>query len=262
MVAGITGISALGSGTLNAPRAVHVDSQKNLYIVDTNHFRVQFWPYSTSNGTTVAGNANGTSSSGLNVRGYSNALYVDTAGNVYVSDGSYGRVVKWSAGALTGVLVAGNGTQGYGSGQLAYPIGITIDAQSNTFYIVDYSSHTVVAWPSGMTARAIVAGLNSTAGSTQDLLNNPWGIIRDTYGNLYVADTGNNRVQMFCAIGSSFSSSSTIAGIGLAQLSSRGLHLPTAIAFESQMNLYVADFANHRVQKFMRTHYTLDSLKR
>ena len=253
VVAGITGVSTAGSNTLNSPRAVYVDSQQNLYIADTNHFRVQFWPYGASNGSTVAGNANGLGGSALNLLGNIFALFVDTASNVYVSDGLYGRVVKWSPGALTGVLVAGNGSSGYGSGQLGFPLGIIVDSPSNTLYIADYSSHTIVTWPSGLTAGTVVAGLNSTAGSTQVLLRNPWGIARDTYGNLYVAETGNHRVQMFCAVGSSFSTSTTIAGIGLSQLSSRGLSLPTGIAFDSQMNLYVADYGNHRVQKFMRT---------
>ena len=252
LVAGVTGVSTIGSSTLKNPSAVHVDSQQNLYIADTNNFRVQFWPHGATNGSTVAGNSTGVSGSALNMLGLSYALYVDGAHNVYVSDGSNGRVVKWSSGAVTGVLVGGNGSTGYAPGQLAYPVGIVLDSQSNTLYISDYNSHTIVTWPAGAASGTIVAGLNSTAGNTPALLQNPWGITRDSYGNIYVADSSNSRIQMFCAVGSSFSSGTTIAGIGLAQLSSRGLYIPTGLALDSQMNLYVVDYGNHRVQKFLR----------
>lgn len=252
LVAGVTGVSTIGSGTLKTPTAVHVDSQQNLYIADTNNFRIQFWPYGASNGSTVAGSSTGVSGSTLNMLGLSYALYVDTAHNVYVSDGSNGRIVKWSSGAVTGVLVAGNGSTGYVSGQLVYPVGIVLDSQSNTLYIADYNSHTIVAWLASATSGTIVAGFDSTAGNTPALLQNPWGITRDTYGNIYVADFRNSRIQMFCSVGSSFSNGTTIAGFGLTQLSSRGLSFPTGLALDSQMNLYVVDYGNHRVQKFLR----------
>jgi sugar lactone lactonase YvrE len=253
VAAGITNVSTFGSDTLNTPTAVFVDSQQNLYIVDTDNYRVQLFPYGVSNGSTVAGSSTRVAGSTLDKLGASYALYVDTANNVYVSDGSNGRVVKWSLGASSGILVAGNGSSGYTSSQLNFPLGIIVASQSNTIYIADYGVQTVVTWPSGMTVGTIVAGLNSTLGNIPSLLDRPWGIISDIYGNLYVGDSANHRIQQFCAIGSSFSSGTTIAGIGVAQLSSRGLNLPTSIAFDSQMNLYVTDYYNHRVQKFVRT---------
>ena len=253
LVAGITGVSTLASNTLNYPTAVYVDSQLNLYISDANHYRVQRWSHGASNGSTVAGSATGVPGSTLDKIDTSFALYVDTANNVYVSDAFNARVVKWSSGAVTGVLVAGNGSLGYTPNQLDLPLGIVVDSQSNIIYIADYSMQTIVAWPSGMSAGSIVAGVNSTQGSIPSLFSYPWGVIRDTYGNLYVSDHGNHRIQKFCANGSSFSSGITIAGIGLAQLSSTGLYYPAGLAFDAQMNLYVADYANHRIQKFMRT---------
>ncbi|CAF3677650.1 unnamed protein product [Rotaria sordida] len=253
VVAGITGMSTVSSTTLNNPRAVYVDSNQNLYVVDTDNFRVQLWPYGASNSSTVAGSSTGVPGSTLDKLGYSFALYVDTAKNVYVSDASFGRVVKWSSGASTGVLVAGSGSSGYSSSQLNFPLGITVDSNNNTLYIADFQSHTIISWPVGTTTGTIIAGLNATSGSIASLLYAPWGIIRDTYGNLYVSDYGNHRIQFYCSNGSSFSSGTTIAGMGTAQLSSRGLNRPTGLAFDSQMNLYVVDYGNHRVQKFLRT---------
>ena len=150
VIAGMTGVSNISSSTLNNPSAIYVDSQQNLYIVDTSHYRVQFWLHGASNGSTVAGSATGAFGSALNMLSASYALYVDTANNVYVSDGGNGRVVMWASGALTGVLVAGNGSSGYSSAQLAYPIGLTVDSKSSTLYIADYYSNTIVTWPSGM----------------------------------------------------------------------------------------------------------------
>ncbi|CAF1341711.1 unnamed protein product [Rotaria sordida] len=223
VVAGITGVPTVTSTTLNNPSAVYVDSNQNLYVVDTYSCRVQFWSYGASNGSTVAGSSCGSTGPTLDKLGYSFALYVDTAKNVYVSDASFGRIVKWSSGASTGVLVAGDGSSGYSSSQLNFPLGITIDSNDNTLYIADYNRHTIISWPVGTTTGTIIVGSNATVGSLASLLYYPWGIIRDTYGNLYN--------------GSSFSSGTTIAGMGTAQLSSRGLNLPTGLAFDSQMNL-------------------------
>ena len=69
LVAGKTGVSNSSSGTLSGPRVVYVDSQENLYILDSNNFRVQFWPYGALNGSTVAGSSTGAPGSTLDKLG-------------------------------------------------------------------------------------------------------------------------------------------------------------------------------------------------
>ena len=81
-------------------------------------------------------------------------------------------------------------------------------------------------------------------GSGDSQLNNPEGIALDSLGNIYVADTSNNRVQKFNSAGV-FQLKFGTSGSGNGQFSS-----PIGIALDSLGNIYVADTNNHRVQKF------------
>ena len=71
----------------------------------------------------------------------------------------------------------------------------------------------------------------------------------DEYGNLYVADTSNNRIQMFCP---DAVFGLTVAGTGESGHGSQQLLFPYDVALDSKMNLYVADTWNNRIQRFDR----------
>lgn len=69
-------------------------------------------------------------------------------------------------------------------------------------------------------------------------------------GNVYVADALNHRIQFF-----PFNqvNGSTIAGISsLIGTNATLVNTPYSLALDSQLNLYVADTYNHRIQKFYR----------
>ena len=69
-------------------------------------------------------------------------------------------------------------------------------------------------------------------------------------GNLYVADRNNHRIQLFM---NGQLEGITIAGItSTIGSNSTLLTVPWSVALDNQLNLYVADSANHRVQKFLR----------
>jgi DNA-binding beta-propeller fold protein YncE len=68
-------------------------------------------------------------------------------------------------------------------------------------------------------------------------------------GNVYVADTGNNRIQFFLA---GQLNGTTIAGTGSAGFTSDMLHGPYFVKLDNQLNVYVADYYNYRVQEFVR----------
>lgn len=81
-------------------------------------------------------------------------------------------------------------------------------------------------------------------------MTNPWGIYVDSQGNLYVADRGNNRVQLW-NLGAA--NGITVAGDtnGVAGPFSYQLNSPTAIMFDQYGFLYVLDNGNSRIQKWL-----------
>ena len=81
-------------------------------------------------------------------------------------------------------------------------------------------------------------------GSEDGQFNSPYGIAVDGSGKVYVADSGNHRIQKFSS-----------KGIFLATWGSNGLRngqfdSPHGIAVDGSGNVYVADSGNHRIQKF------------
>ena len=147
-------------------------------------------------------------------------------------------------------LVAGGNGPGSLSTQLYYPTGLAFDASSNSLYILNQYGHTVVRWILGASTWTAVAGSPGAAGYTAFLLANPIGFTFDYMGNLYVVDNGNHRIQLFL---SGTVNGTTIAGVtGVGGNAPHLLNSPYDVALDSDLNLYVADFNNHRIQKFLR----------
>jgi hypothetical protein len=72
----------------------------------------------------------------------------------------------------------------------------------------------------------------------------------DPMGNIYIADTVNHRIQFFL---SGQSNGTTIAGVtSVSGNNSTLIYYPYGVALDSQLNLYVVDTGNHRIQKFLR----------
>ncbi len=106
-----------------------------LYILDTFNYRVLKWTIGTSAATVVAG-GNGSGSALSQFSAAWGGLTVDTLSNVYISDYSNYRILKWPPGAVTGQVVAGGNGQGSGANQLYYPWNIAVDTQF-TLYVAD-----------------------------------------------------------------------------------------------------------------------------
>jgi sugar lactone lactonase YvrE len=205
------------------PVDVAPDSAGNLYIADSGNNRIRkVDPQGVI--TTVAGNGTAgfagdggpATAAQLNIQlapdaSSSEAIALDAAGNLYIADGGNARVRKVdSKGIIT--TIAGTGEPGYsGDGgpataaQLSRPAGLAFDA-AGALYIADSPSLT---FSNGNRIRKIdKAGTISTvAGSgeggfsgdggpaTSAHLLQPLSIAFDTQGNLYIVDTGNNRIR-------------------------------------------------------------------
>ena len=121
-------------------------------------------------------------------------LAIDRDGNLYVSDGNDGRVLRYSGGVPGNPILLAN--SGSGAGQVQNPNGLAIDCSMN-LYIADTGNNrilriatadAVVIPNTGATLAASGAGLNPAQ------VTAPQGVAVDNAGVLYVADTGNDRI--------------------------------------------------------------------
>ncbi|MEW6141883.1 MAG: hypothetical protein AB1597_01845, partial [Chloroflexota bacterium] len=110
-------------------------------------------------------------------------------------------------------------------------------AAGDVFYGTDLTFTTTA------TAPAFLFKFGSGGGSDGQL-NEPTGIATDASGNVYVADTSNNRIQKFSSTGT------FITKWGSAGNSDGQFNGPMGIAVDATGNVYVADQNNQRIQKF------------
>ena len=194
----------------------------------------------------------GTLGSALNQLNSPRGLALDSSTDtLYIADMTNHRIVRYLSGAAVGTRVAGGLTAGTSNTLLHTPVGLHLDVATNSLYIVNNAANNIVRWVIGASAWTLVAGNPSgLPGTTPTSLSGPMNLILDYVGNVYVADASNYRIQFFLA---NQTNATTIAGVtsrfgNMANL----LYNPYAVALDTDMNLYVADVTNHRIQRFLR----------
>ena len=254
------------SAQLDEPTGVAVDASGNLFIADRMNHRIRkVTPggiISTFAGTGVRGYSGDGGPATSAQLYYPDGLAVDALGNLCIGDTDNHRIRKVS---LDGTIstVAGNGTAGYTgdggsatSAQLNHPDGVAVDALGN-LYIADGYNHRIrKVTPGGIIST--VAG-NGTGGFGGDggpakaaSLAYPTAVAIDAFGNLFIADFGNQRIRKVTPDGII----STLAGTGIRGFSGDGgpakaasLANPTGIAVNSLGDLFIADQNNNRIRK-------------
>ncbi|CAF3342828.1 unnamed protein product, partial [Rotaria sp. Silwood2] len=185
----LTSGAGTGPSQVNYPTGSAMDTYGNLYICDTINARIMKYANISSasrsppiTGQVVAGGSWGI---GYNQQQVSWGVAVDALGNVFVSDYSSNRVMKWAPGSTTGTLAAGigNGTAGNGTNQLSGPIGIYVD-QSLALYIADHTNNRIQKWLNGA-----LTGITVASGANGQLFY-PTDVIVDAYGTIYVLAIG------------------------------------------------------------------------
>jgi hypothetical protein len=109
-----------------------------------------------------------------------------------VADSGNNRIQLFSSGQSSPITVAGSGAPQ--TIVLNSPTDVVLDADGYLF-IVDYNSHRIVG--SGPSGFQCIVGCSGVGGSGSNQLNLPFAMAFDSYGNIFVADTYNNRVQLF-----------------------------------------------------------------
>ena len=187
---------------------------------------------------------------------------VDGAGNAYLADILNNRMVKVDpSGTVT--TVAGNGTAGNtGDGgpavqaSLFLPQGVAADAAGN-IYFADNATYVRKVDTNGIITRVAGSGSGLSLGDGGPALSagmTPTFVAVDHDGNLYIADTGGNRIRKVNTAGII----STVAGGGSPAVLNLGdggpatsafLFGPRSVAVDSLGNLYIGDDNNRRIRK-------------
>jgi sugar lactone lactonase YvrE len=181
------------------PIAIAVDNSGSLYVLDLEG---GLWKISTDLRSTLLT----TVAPSLGASRSFPALAVDGAGNVYFSGGDKIQKIT-SDGTVT--TLAGSGSAGStdGAGTSASfrgPNGLAVDSSGNV-YVADRGNNTIRK----ITASGIVTTLAGSANpgsadgtGTAASFNSPAGVALDGSGNLYVADSGNNKIRKIRLAGS------------------------------------------------------------
>jgi sugar lactone lactonase YvrE len=188
---------------------VAADAAGNLFIADAKNQRIREVD-TAGTITTVAG----TGSAGFSGDGgpatraqlsYPSGVAVDAAGNLFIAERDNARIRKVDpAGTIT--TVAGGGSDGLGDGgpavsaQLSDPSGVAVDAPGNLF-IADAWNQRIRKVDTAGTITTVAgtgsAGFSGDGGpAISAQLYYPYGVAVDAAGNLFIADTWNQRIRM------------------------------------------------------------------
>ena len=170
---------------------------------------------------------------------------------LYIADLRNNRIMTYEKNAINGTVAFGGQDAGVNKTQLSSPLGIYLDYLSNSLLIANHVAHNILRWIRSERQWILMAGdINGVANSTPSTLQQATDMVLDPMGNMYVADRNNYRIQLFMAgeyVGK------TIAGVtGAVGINASLLGAPWSLKLDNQLNLYVADTGNHRVQKFLR----------
>lgn len=175
---------------LNGPSYVTLNGAGDIYVADNNNNRVIVFPAGSTSTTPGTVRASGFT----NVQ----SIYLDPSDTMYVADFSGNSILKYAPGSGTGTIVAGGNGAGSAANQFSSAAGVAVDANGNV-YVSDKDNHRVQMFPSGSTSATngvTIAG-TGIAGSGSSELSSPMNLFADNYGNVYIADLGNNRVQVY-----------------------------------------------------------------
>ncbi len=207
------------SAKFNYPLGIAVDATGIIYVADRENQRIRKalpnGQVSTLAGNGIIGSSDG---DGKDAQFYNPVgIAVDAQGNLYIADSENHRIRKITPAGIVSTI-AGT-TRGYADGgankaRFNDPVDVALDNAEN-IYIVDRNNHCIrKITPNGTVSTVAGTGKPGFANGTGEkaLFNGPRGITIDKHGNLYIADSGNNRIRKIASDGKV----STIAGNGTA----------------------------------------------
>ena len=145
---------------------------------------------STNTSSSIAGGSQAGNTSDL--LSSPTGIFVTVDYQLYVADLSNNRIQLFSQGHLNATTVAGIGAPG--TFALDGPWAVVLDAHEFMFIVDSSNSRVVGEWPSGFRC---IAGCPNSPGSMGHPLSFAQSLSFDSHGNLFVADSGENRILKF-----------------------------------------------------------------
>ena len=180
---------------------IFIDINNTLYFSVTSKHKVLSKPLSSSSnvltivaGTGVAGNA-------PNMLNVSRGLFVDVNFDLYVADWGNHRIQLFRQGQQNAITVAGSGSLNT-TITLYNPIHVVLDIEKYLF-IVDQSNNRIIG--SNENGFRCIIGCTRALGSSVNMLHRPSSMAFDSFGNIYVVDEFNHRIQKFLRLNNTLS---------------------------------------------------------
>ncbi|CAF2878165.1 unnamed protein product [Rotaria sp. Silwood2] len=231
----VAGSSSAGSQPqqLSLPYELYVGLSDSVYVGDVGNDRIQLWLSGAVHGITVAG-GQGYGSNASQLDG-ARDVYVDSTNNLIVLDTGNQRIQQYNllSGSTIGTTIMSN-----------LPLScrnMFVEPTTGIIYLSDMYNHNVLRMPNG----SILAGGHGF-GSQLNQLYYPAGLFVTPTETIYVADSFNDRVQMWT---SGASVGITVAGGNGRGSAANQLNSPMHVIYiASTGNLIVTDSGNGRIQ--------------
>jgi DNA-binding beta-propeller fold protein YncE len=238
------------------PRSIFVDNNGNIYVSFDKHGIVSVWldKSETFPSKVYYGNNSNTNLQDILTWGriwnilrswleapevflsIPNSLFVASSDDIYVGNGGNNQINIWT-------LVSGKSPIILDSDGPCY--GLFIDIEYKLYCSVKDANKVIKKSLNGDNKEwtEVVGNTNGVSESLPKKLNNPYGIFVDKNFDLYVADFGGNRIQIFK--GGQSEENMTIS----VNMQIEGLFLdgPTNVILDADKNLYIVDSQNHRI---------------
>lgn len=253
--------SADGTGAAASffyPRGVAVDAAGNVYVTDSGSRKIRKvspgGAVTTLAGTGMHGNIDGPGAEATFAA--PTGIAVDAAGNLYVANTATDTIRKITPSGIVSTL-AGSGAKGSADGNgtaatFRSPYGLALDAEGNV-YVADHGNEKIrKVSPDGTVTT--FAGSGATGGAdgpgAAASFSTPFGMAVDAAGNVYVADSGNNKIRKVSPDGAV----ATFAGSGACGSAdgtgtAAAFNGPSGVAVDGAGNVWVADTWNSRIRK-------------
>ena len=230
------GVEGTANGQFKEPQGIAIDSKGNIWVADTGNRRIQ--EFNSKGEFTRSIGSEGTGNGQFKSPG---EIATDAAGNLWVADSGNNRVQEFSP---EGVYISQFGKGGDNNGEFSEPKGLTVDAKGN-IWVADTNNNRVQRWqlPSWKSTYLEPFTFNG-GGSGPGQLSAPIDTATDAAGNVWVSDSGHNRIQEFTSNGE------FIQQFGAKGSANGLLNAPQGIATDAAGNIWVADKGNNRVQEF------------